>query len=188
MPRATGVIGRGRGIYRPEFVKLVRQYGRRMMGVNAIAREFDVTESGIRKWFRTKPDFYVAYQVGRVEASLLKECIGYEYEEEVWVGGSKGHRVKLKKWARPQVSAQTFFLKNMDASRWNERTRVEHVGAPSITINTAHEFSQQLLKADGVTVNVVKQDAGLEEFKSRVPVEEVKEGVEEEVDVESSND
>lgn len=57
-----------------------------------------------------------------VENSLLRSACGYVYEEQELT--KSGQIVTVQKYAKPNVNAQIFFLKNRARNKWKDK--VEH--------------------------------------------------------------
>ncbi|MEZ0537869.1 helix-turn-helix domain-containing protein [Caldicellulosiruptoraceae bacterium PP1] len=54
-----------------------------------------------------------------VENALLKATLGYEYEEEIV--NNKGQIVRVKKHAKPDITAIIFWLKNRKPDTWHDK-------------------------------------------------------------------
>ena len=64
--------------------------------------------------------------------ALFKNAIGFEYEEETVT--NSGAVVTTKKYSKPNVTAQIFWLKNRKTDTWRDKTeqQVEHSGGVNI--------------------------------------------------------
>lgn len=58
-----------------------------------------------------------------VENALLKSALGFEYQEEAIT--TKGDVVTVKKFERPNITAQIFWLKNRKPSVWRDKQEIE---------------------------------------------------------------
>lgn len=58
-----------------------------------------------------------------VESALLKSALGFEYQEEAIT--TKGDVVTVKKFERPNITAQIFWLKNRKPSVWRDKQEIE---------------------------------------------------------------
>ena len=59
-----------------------------------------------------------------VENALYKSAIGYTYLEEE-VNKKTGEIVTVQKYAKPNVNAQIFFLKNRARNKWSDRQEIQ---------------------------------------------------------------
>jgi len=98
-----------------------------------IAAAMGIHVSTLRDWKKKHPEFSVALKIGkseadtRVENSLFKRAIGYEYEEVKTV--NDGERVeKTIKQVAPDVTAQIFWLKNRKPEEWRDKVHQEVTG------------------------------------------------------------
>lgn len=99
-----------------------------------------VNESTLHRWKKTHPQVMQALKRGKevvdrqVENALLKNALGFEYEETktyitVNPDGTKSQRVeKTKKIQRPDTTAGIFWLKNRKPGVWRDRQQLEHSG------------------------------------------------------------
>lgn len=99
-----------------------------------------VNESTLHRWKKTHPQVMQALKRGKevvdrqVENALLKNALGFEYEETktyitVNPDGTKSQRVeKTKKVQRPDTTAGIFWLKNRKPGVWRDRQQLEHSG------------------------------------------------------------
>lgn len=67
----------------------------------------------------------------QVENALLKNALGFDYEEEAVT--NLGEVVEVKKYSKPNITAQIFWLKNRKKDEWRDKTEqeVEHKGEVS---------------------------------------------------------
>ncbi|MGH0775279.1 helix-turn-helix domain-containing protein [Bacillus mobilis] len=72
-----------------------------------------------------------------VEQSLYKNAIGYYYEEEAVT--NKGDIVSVKKYSKPNTTAQIFWLKNRRRDQWRDKQDIEHSGGMDFEINLGFE-------------------------------------------------
>lgn len=68
-----------------------------------------------------------------VEQALYKSAIGYYYEEEAVT--NKGEVVSVKKYSKPNITAQIFWLKNRRKDDWRDKQDIEHSGGMDIEVN-----------------------------------------------------
>lgn len=103
-------------------------------------QKIGVNESTLHRWKKTHPQVMQALKRGKevvdrqVENALLKNALGFEYEETktyitVNPDGTKSQRVeKTKKIQRPDTTAGIFWLKNRKPGVWRDRQQLEHSG------------------------------------------------------------
>ncbi len=61
----------------------------------------------------------------RVENALHKTAIGFYYEEDMVT--NQGEVVSVRKYSKPNTTAQIFWLKNRK-SEWSDKQEIEHSG------------------------------------------------------------
>lgn len=85
----------------------------------------------------------------QVENALLKNALGFEYEEtktiiEISPDGEKKQRVeKIKKYSPPNPTSQIFWLKNRKPAEWRDRRETEITGNLNVA-NIATEIDDYL--------------------------------------------
>lgn len=94
-----------------------------------IAQNCGVAYSTFREWKKRFPALSAALKRGKevvdrqVENALLKSALGYHYEEETVT--NQGGVVTTKKYAKPNTTAQIFWLKNRKRNQWRDRQDIE---------------------------------------------------------------
>ncbi len=132
--------------WRTTILREVFELARFGMTNREIAEFYQVNQSTIDYWGRTKPEFKEALDDGRLRSSLkvvdsvYKEAVGYKYVEEhkrykITTEGEKTltqHEV-TSKYARPNITAAIYLLKVRHGDKWMDvvRTEVES----TITLN-----------------------------------------------------
>lgn len=117
-------------IFLPDMLPQVKAIAWRGLTDDEIAHTFGVDPELLAKWKSTYPSFREAIENGRTHAdcqvveSLFKECVGYEYTEEV-AAGKNGTIKSLRKRARPNGDLIKFWLKNRQREFWSERTSID---------------------------------------------------------------
>ena len=128
-----------------------------------IAKIMDVSEHTITYWKRTKPEFLVALNKGKltkdeqVERSLLERALGYSHPD-VHISNYQGEITvtDIMKHYPPSEVACIFWLKNRQRARWAD------VQKSSISINLKHieltEFTrEQLLLMESVGMKLLPE-------------------------------
>lgn len=94
----------------------------------AIANFLGISERTLCNYKNQYPELAEALKRGNddavyaVENALLRSALGYTYEEEELL--KNGVVATVQKYAKPNVNAQIFFLKNRAKNRW--RDKVDH--------------------------------------------------------------
>ena len=102
-----------------------------------IATNVGVSYSTFRDWKKRFPALSAVLKRGKevvdrqVENALLKTAIGYVYEEETVTNA--GDVVVVKKYSKPNTTAQIFWLKNRKRNQWTDKSEVEVTGAVVFT-------------------------------------------------------
>ena len=97
-----------------------------------IATNIGVSYSTFKEWKKRFPDFSAALKKGKdvvdreVENALYKSAIGFIYEEETVTNA--GDVVLVKKYSKPNTTAQIFWLKNRKRNQWTDKSEVEVAG------------------------------------------------------------
>ena len=102
-----------------------------------IAQNMGISYSTFKDWKKKFSDFSAVLKRGKevvdrqVENALLKTAIGYVYEEETVTNA--GDVVVVKKYSKPNTTAQIFWLKNRKRNQWTDKSEVEVTGAVVFT-------------------------------------------------------
>lgn len=97
-----------------------------------IATNIGVSYSTFRDWKKKFPALSAALKKGKdvvdreVENALYKSAIGFIYEEETVTNA--GDVVLVKKYSKPNTTAQIFWLKNRKRNQWTDKSEVEVAG------------------------------------------------------------
>lgn len=132
-----------RSKYDPDITpELAEQYARDGLTNDEIATKLGVSTSTLYNWQKKYVEFLEALKKGKqvvdakVEKSLLKRALGYDYEEmKVTVDESGQKKVeKTKKHVKPDTTAQIFWLKNRKPDKWKDKQEhdVNHNGGVKI--------------------------------------------------------
>ena len=115
---------------------LVRGWCRDGLTEEQIAHNIGISVTTLNSWKRRFPSFLKAIKESKevadriVENALYKNATGYEYEEEEYTtypDGSMKHIIK-KKEARPDKTAQIFWLKNRKPEQWRDQKNIQMDG------------------------------------------------------------
>lgn len=93
-----------------------------------IAQNMGISYSTFKEWKKKFSDFSAVLKKGKevvdrqVENALLKTAIGYVYEEETVTNAGKV--VVVKKYSKPNTTAQIFWLKNRKRGQWTDNQEV----------------------------------------------------------------
>ena len=97
-----------------------------------IAINIGVSYSTFRDWKKKFPALSAALKNGKevvdrqVENALFKSAVGFIYEEETVTNA--GDVVLVKKYSKPNTTAQIFWLKNRKRNQWTDKSEVEVAG------------------------------------------------------------
>lgn len=111
----------------PEGLILVEGWARDGLIDEQIAKNMNVAYSTFREWKKKFPTLSAALKQGKevsdrqVENALFKTATGYYYQEETVTNA--GEIVTIKKYSKPNTTAQIFWLKNRKAE-WTDRVDI----------------------------------------------------------------
>lgn len=111
----------------PEGLVLVEGWARDGLIDKQIAKNMNVAYSTFREWKKKFPTLSAALKQGKevsdrqVENALFKTATGYYYQEETVTNA--GEIVTIKKYSKPNTTAQIFWLKNRKAE-WTDRVDI----------------------------------------------------------------
>ena len=90
-----------------------------------IAHNIGINPDTLYTWIKRFPDVSESLKRGKevvdrqVENALFKSAIGYMYEEETVTNA--GDVVTTRKYAKPNTTAQIFWLKNRKPEAWRDK-------------------------------------------------------------------
>ena len=125
-------------------LKRINSWARDGLTNAQIAYNIGIVEATLYRWQNEYPEVKKAIKDGKrpvdfeVENQLLRNAMGYEYEEtrsymEEQPDGSHKRKVDTHtRYALPNVTAQIFWLKNRKPNQWSDRQVVEHSGEVNI--------------------------------------------------------
>ena len=111
----------------PEGLVLVEGWARDGLIDEQISKNMNVAYSTFREWKKKFPTLSAALKQGKevsdrqVENALFKTATGYYYQEETVTNA--GEIVTIKKYSKPNTTAQIFWLKNRKAE-WTDRVDI----------------------------------------------------------------
>lgn len=94
-----------------------------------ISRNIGISESTLNAWKKQFPEFSESLKKNKevadrqVENALHKSAVGYYYEEDVVT--NQGDVVTVKKYSKPNVTAQIFWVKNRMPDKWRDKQEIE---------------------------------------------------------------
>ena len=97
-----------------------------------IATNIGVSYSTFRDWKKKFPALSAALKESKevvdrqVENALFKSAVGFIYEEETVTNA--GDVVLVKKYSKPNTTAQIFWLKNRKRNQWTDKSEVDVSG------------------------------------------------------------
>lgn len=115
---------------------LVEGWARDGLTDEQIASNLGIAPGTLYEWKKRYPEFSKALKNGKevvdlqVENALLRNALGFEYVEEVVT--NRGEVVTVRKYERPNTTAQIFWLKNRLPEKWRDKQEIKHEGAMEI--------------------------------------------------------
>ncbi|MCD4839743.1 hypothetical protein LRS37_12875 [Neobacillus sedimentimangrovi] len=117
----------------------IREWAEKGLTDAEMMKLLGISHDSFYKYKNEYSDFYDALKQGKeyaddiVEQALYKSAIGYYYEEEAVT--NKGDVVLVKKYSKPNITAQIFWLKNRRKDIWRDKQDIEHSGSMDIEVN-----------------------------------------------------
>ena len=114
-----------------EGLLLIQGWARDGLIDEQISKNMGVAYSTFKEWKKKYSDFSAALKQGKevvdrqVENALLKNAVGFMYEEETVTNA--GEVVTVKKYSKPNITAQIFWLKNRKMKEWRDKQEVEQI-------------------------------------------------------------
>ena len=114
-----------------EGLTLIEGWARDGLIEEQIAKNTGVSYSTFREWKKRFPALSAALKKGKevvdrqVENALFKNAVGFMYEEETVTNA--GEVVTVKKYSKPNITAQIFWLKNRKMKEWRDKQEVEQI-------------------------------------------------------------
>lgn len=94
-----------------------------------ISKNMGVAYSTMREWKKKFPALSASLKKGKevvdreVENAMLRTALGFHYTEEMVT--PEGDVVEVKKFNKPNTTAQIFWLKNRKPAEWRDKQEVE---------------------------------------------------------------
>ena len=114
-----------------EGLLLIQGWARDGLIDEQIAKNMGVAYSTFKEWKKKYSDFSDALKQGKevvdrqVENALFNNAVGFMYEEETVTNA--GEVVTVKKYSKPNITAQIFWLKNRKMKEWRDKQEVEQI-------------------------------------------------------------
>lgn len=138
MPRKSQALVPGRKPGRPSLyaevgkphLDAIAGMAMRGLSVDAMSSALGIDRKTFYRWISTYSELREVVTKSRelatdqVENAMFKEATGYYVEEEV--PNPKGGVVTVKRYMRPNVTAQIFWTKNRRPEEWADRRQVDH--------------------------------------------------------------
>lgn len=141
----------------PEGLLLIEGWARDGLTDEQIAGNIGISVSTLYEWKKKFVEFSEALKRGKevvdrqVENALLRSALGFEYEEEV--ATPRGEVVTVRKYEKPNTTAQIFWLKNRKPNEYREKQNIEHSGT----------ITNQNIDLSSLSVEELKKLATLDE-------------------------
>ncbi|GAA5403705.1 hypothetical protein SuUB82_17450 [Streptococcus uberis] len=94
-----------------------------------ISKNIGISESTLNDWKKKFPEFSESLKQSKeiadrqVENALHKTALGFYYEEDMVT--NQGDVVRVKKYSKPNTTAQIFWLKNRKPANWRDKQEIE---------------------------------------------------------------
>ena len=114
-----------------EGLLLIQGWARDGLIDEQIAKNMGVAYSTFKEWKKKYSAFSDSLKQGKevvdrqVENALFKNAVGFMYEEEAVTNA--GEVVTVKKYSKPNITAQIFWLKNRKLKEWRDKQEVEQI-------------------------------------------------------------
>jgi hypothetical protein len=114
-----------------EGLLLIQGWARDGLIDEQIAKNMGVAYSTFKEWKKKYSAFSDSLKQGKevvdrqVENALFKNAVGFMYEEETVTNA--GEVVTVKKYSKPNITAQIFWLKNRKMKGWRDKQEVEQI-------------------------------------------------------------
>lgn len=146
--------------YHPQLVKFMCRSG---LIDTEIQKELGIAKQTFYTWRKKYPEFDEACRTSKnfvdslVEDSLLKNALGYEYEEQkiiTQVDEETGtetvaKREIMKKHLKGDTTAQIFWLKNRQKDRWSDVKKLDVNANVDFENMTDEELEAEIKKLEG---------------------------------------
>lgn len=155
-----------------EILDFIREWRSNGAQLDEIAKKLNISRATLFEYQSRYPDFADALKTGetimnsKVEDSLLRECVGYEYEETTTTTTAiidkktgqvssleKVEKKTTKKYARPSITAIAYYLNNRLPENWKNRvvtTIEENQNTDDIILEMESYFSKRKEKIEDV--------------------------------------
>lgn len=134
----------------PDQLARIQGWARDGLTMEQIAYNMNINKTTLYKWQKKSDNLINALKVSRdsadrqVENALFKNAIGFHYTEEQLT--DDGAVVEVKKYSKPNTTAQIFWLKNRKPDEWREKQNVEHEGTVNQNMNISKLTDEELRK------------------------------------------
>lgn len=115
-----------------EGLTLIEGWARDGLTEKQIAFNIGIRRETLHDWKRKYPNISNTLKKGKevvdrqVENALFKSAVGFIYEEDVVTNA--GDVVRVKKYSKPNTTAQIFWLKNRKREQWTDKSEVKVEG------------------------------------------------------------
>lgn len=104
----------------------IKGWARNGLSDKDISQQCGVAESTFNEWKKKFPELSESLKEGKevpdrkVENALYQSAVGYHYTEEQVT--NTGEVVEVKRYSKPNITAQIFWLKNRKPNQWRDKT------------------------------------------------------------------
>lgn len=112
-----------------EGLLLIEGWARDGLTEEQIANNIGISRSTLNEWKKKFSDISDTLKQSKeiadrqVENALHKTALGFYYEEDMVT--NQGDVVRVKKYSKPNTTAQIFWLKNRKPANWRDKQEIE---------------------------------------------------------------
>jgi transcriptional regulator with XRE-family HTH domain len=120
----------------PDKLILLEGWARDGLTDEQIAHNMGISRSTLKAWKKKYPTISATLKKGKegvdfeVENALLKNALGFEYTEETV--SQQGDVLEVRKFSKPNTTAQIFWLKNRKADKWREKQEERETSSDAV--------------------------------------------------------
>ncbi|MBF1737909.1 MAG: transposase [Streptococcus sp.] len=114
-----------------ENLELISYWAKKGLVDKQIAENIGIVPSTFYKWKKDYSEFSDALKAGKEVAdaqvfnALHQSAVGFHYLEETVTNA--GEVVTVRKYSKPNVTAQVFWLKNRIPEEWRDKQEIEQI-------------------------------------------------------------
>ena len=133
-------------------LKEIKEWAEKGLTEAEMQKFLNVSHESFNNYKHDYPELVEALNNGKafaddlVEQALYKNALGYYYTEDAVT--NKGDVVEVRKYSKPNTTAQIFWLKNRRRDQWRDKHDIEHSGEVDIEVNLDGFMDDQIVNPD----------------------------------------